>query len=114
ATAQGAADVSATVMAPSVHVYSAPQPVTIVLRLAQGTYHDLTLSPQDHVTLVVVGGGKVGTVNGTTVVGDSPAVVVTGGNVVLANLSLTTATDAPTILVSGGRLTLHKDIVQES
>jgi hypothetical protein len=112
ADAQTDANVIATVMAPSIS--GTPVPVTVVLRLAQGTYHDLTLSTQDNVTLVVVGGGMVGTVNGTTVVGNSPAVVVTRGNVTLANLSLTTATDAPTIVVSGGHLTLRNDVVQES
>jgi hypothetical protein len=89
-------------------------PVTVVLRLAQGTYQDLTLSTRPNVTLVVVGGGKAGTVNGTSVVGHSPAIDVTGGNVTLANLDFTTPTDAPTIVVSGGQLTLRDSIVEGS
>jgi len=84
------------------------------LNLAQGTYQDLTLSTQDNVTLVVVGGGTVGTVNAPRCVGNSPAVVVTRGNVKIENLNMTTATDSPTILVSGGQLTLRNDVVQES
>jgi streptogramin lyase len=112
ASAQAAANTVATLQAPI--RYGAVISVTVVLRLAQGTYHDLTLSTQDNVTLVVVGGGHVGTVNGSTVVGDSPAVFVSGGNVILANLSIATATDAPTILVTGGHVTLRNDIVQES
>jgi hypothetical protein len=112
-SAQAAADVIGAMTAP-VDGNGAPIPVTAVLRLAQGTYQDLTLSTQDNVTLVVFGGGKVATVNGTTVVGNSPALVVTRGNVALSNLTLTTATDAPTVLVSGGHLTLRNDVVQSS
>jgi hypothetical protein len=113
AHAQDAANVIAQVTAPSVN--GAPVPITITLNLAQGTYQDLTLSTQANVTLVVNGvNGSVGTVNGTTVVGNSPAVTVTGGNVTLVNLSLTTATAAPTLLVRGGDVTLRNDIVQSS
>jgi hypothetical protein len=89
-------------------------PVTFVLTLAQGSYQDLKLSTQPNVTLVVVGGGQVGTVNGTTIVGHSPAVDVDGGNVILANLDLTTATDAPTVLVTGGDLTVRDSTVEGS
>jgi hypothetical protein len=121
--AQSAADVIAQVVAPMVPVYDdngdpigeAPEPITITLNLGQGTYQDLTLSTQDNVTLIVNGmNGSVGTVNGTTVVGNSPALVVIKGNVLINNVSFSTATDAPTILVSGGQLTLRNDIVQES
>jgi hypothetical protein len=79
-----------------------------------GTYQDLSLSTQTGVTLVVVGGGKVGTVNGTRVVGSSPAVEVDGGNVVLADLDLTTDTDAPTLLVTGGNLMVRDSSVEGS
>jgi hypothetical protein len=121
--AQSAADVIAQVVAPMVTVYDdngdpigeAPEPITITLNLGQGTYQDLTLSTQDSVTLIVNGiNGSVGTVNGTNIVGNSPAVMVTGGNVTIQNVNFTTATDAPTILVTGGYLTLRNDIVQES
>jgi predicted outer membrane repeat protein len=121
--AQAAADTISQVTAPLSNVYDAdgnligvvPVPVTITLNLGQGSYGDLVnLHTQANVTLVIVGSGTVGTVNGTTVVGNSPAVTITGGNVRLVNLTLTTATDSPTVLVSGGLLTLRNDIVQES
>jgi hypothetical protein len=123
AVAQTAADAAARMPAPlepvydnnGIHIGVAPSPATITLNLTQGTYHDLTLSTQDYVTLVVNGvGGSVGTVNGTNVVGNSPALVVTGGTVFINNVAFTTATDAPTILITGGSLTLSNDIVQES
>src|SRR5262249_26351381 len=92
-----------------------PVPITVTLNLAQGTYHDLTLSTQDNVTLVVNGvNGSVGTVNGTTIDGNSPALVVTRGNVVVRNVAFTTATDSRTVLVTRGSLTLRNDVVQES
>jgi predicted outer membrane repeat protein len=121
--AQTAADAAAQMPAPLVDVYDsneiqigvAPYPVTITLNLTQGTYHDLTLSTQDNVTLLVNGvNGSVGTVTGTTIVGNSPALVVTGGNIIINNVAFTTATNAPTILVTGGNLTLRNDTVQES
>ena len=111
AAANAAVAVIAAVTAPN----GGTLPVTVVLRLAQGTYGDLThLSTKPNVTLVVVGGGKVGTINGTTIVGHSPAVEIDGGNVVLANLELTTDTDAPTVQVNGGNLTVRDSIVDES
>jgi hypothetical protein len=123
AVSQAVADAVAQLTAPLVEVYDdngnpiglAPEPVTITLNLTQGTYHDLTLSTQDNVTLVVNGvAGSVGTVNGTTIVGNSPALVVTGGNILINHVAFTTATDAPSILVTGGNLTLRNSMVQES
>jgi len=49
ATAQAAANVIATVTAPSVN--GTPVPGTFVIRLAEGSYHDLTLSTQEHTDL---------------------------------------------------------------
>src|SRR5207249_2172027 len=94
---------------------AAPEPITITLNLGPNKYGDLTISTQDNVTLVVHGvPGSVGTVNGTTIVGNSPALVVTGGNVLIQDVAFTTATDAPTILVTGGHVTLRDSLVQES
>jgi hypothetical protein len=105
-TLQADADAVATMPAP-VDDSGAPIPVAAVIRFT-GTAPDLTLSTQDHVTLLVFAA------NGTTVVGNSPALHVTGGDVALVNVTLTTATDAPTVLVTGGRLTLRNDTIQES
>jgi streptogramin lyase len=112
--AQSAADVIGQTVAP-IGFDGSPVPITITLNLVQGTYQDLTLSTQANVTLIVNGvNGSVGTVNGTTVVGNSPALVVTAGNILVENIEFTTSTDAPTVLVAGGHLTLRNNIIQES
>lgn len=112
ASARTAATIIKSVTAPQIN--NTPVPVTVILRMAAGSYTDLSLGTNPNVTLEVLGSGKVGTANGTKVVGSSPAVEMTGGNVVLANLDLTTDTDASTVVVSGGQLTVRDSIVEES
>jgi hypothetical protein len=127
AFAQASATLISHVAAPTRNVYDydeegneivigqVPVPITITLNLSQGKYGDLVLSTQENVTLVVKGvENSVGTVNGTEVVGNSPALVVTGGNVIIRDVAFTTATDSPTIIVTGGNLTLANTIVEES
>jgi hypothetical protein len=89
---------------------TAPAGVRVVITFdcPQANLGDLSLSTQPNVSLVV------NFANGTTVVGNSPALVVSGGDVTIANATFTTATNAPTIQVSGGRLTLRDDVVQSS
>jgi hypothetical protein len=86
-----------------------PNPITVVLNLAPGTYPDLKASLPAGVTLVINGNGHT-----TTIVGHSPALTVTAGTVLVNGMILTTATASPTILVSGGSLTLRSDVIQES
>jgi probable HAF family extracellular repeat protein len=83
-------------------------PVTVALNLTNNSYNDLNVNLQPGITLIING------VNGTTVVGHSPALTITSGNVAVNNVTLTTATNAPTILVTGGNLALRNDVVQES
>ena len=84
-------------------------PLTVTLNLSSGSYHDVVVSLQPDVTLVINGVD-----GGTTIVGHSPALTIAAGNVIVNHVALTTATDAPTVLVSGGRLTLRDDDIQES
>jgi sugar lactone lactonase YvrE len=86
-----------------------PNPCTVTLNLAAGTFTDFTASPTPAVTLVINGKGVT-----TTIVGRSPALTVASGNVIVSGVIFTTATDAPTVLVTGGALKLRNDALQES
>jgi hypothetical protein len=83
-------------------------PLIVAVNLTNNNYQDVVLSLQPGVTVILNG------VNGSTIVGNSPALTVNSGNVIVNNVTLKTATDSPTILVAGGNLTLRNDVVQES
>ncbi len=84
-------------------------PVVVTLTLTSGSYHDVVVSLQPNVTLIVNG------LDGSaTFVGGSPAFILNSGNVIVHNATFQNATNAPTILVTGGNLTLRNDTIQES
>jgi len=109
-TTQATTDAQAQALITAVDVLSAPSTATtITINLGSTDYTEITASPPDNTTLVLVGNGTT-----TTIVGHSPALLVSGGNVIVRHVTLLTNTDAPTILVSGGNLVLRNDVIEET
>lgn len=89
-------------------------PVEITIRLGDGPYSGVTLSPPAGITLLLAGTDTSDT-DGTQISSATgPAVTVTRGEVVVQGAVLSTTADAPTILVTGGLLTVAQDWIDES